>query len=96
MNIDYTRGLAEKVCSLSLRVVVTFWHISFPKCRKVQIIARTETPPLLLVCRDDAATGSGSGGVALRLVYGPAGYDFAPYKYFNHLFIIVPQTPTHV
>ena len=67
---------------------MTFWHISVPKCRReVQKIARTETPPLLLVCRDDAATGSWSGGVALRLVYGPAGYDFAPDKYFNHLLI---------
>ena len=56
-HCDYTGRLAEKVCSLSLFKSVAIWHIIVPKCRrKVPIIARLETPPLLLVveetCRD--------------------------------------------
>ena len=56
--------------SLSLSKYDTVWHINVPKCRReVQIIARLETPPFLLVCRSKhAETGTRSRGVASRLV----------------------------
>ena len=44
------------------------WHISVPKRhREVQIIARFETPPLLLVCKH-GTTEIGQGGGASRVL----------------------------
>ena len=55
---EHTGRLAEKVCSVSLFKSGAIWHTNVPKCREVQIIARHETPPLLLVSCKLAATGT--------------------------------------
>ena len=64
----HTGRLAEKVSSLSLSKSGAIWHISVPKRhREVQIIARFETPPLLLVCKH-GTTELGQGGGASRVL----------------------------
>ena len=67
----YTGRLAGKVCSLSLSKSGAVWHIKVSKCRReVQIIARLEPPPLLLVFSSKhAATGTRSRGVASGLEF---------------------------
>ena len=48
---EHTGRLAEKVFLLSLCESGAIRHVNVPKCRReVRIIARLETPPLLLVC----------------------------------------------
>ena len=73
-----------------LKLSGAVWHMNAAKCRReVQIIARLETPPLLLVCRSQHAAkeiGSGSGGVASRLINSGVTARYENHHFQHHPF----------